>query len=311
MKTPYSYTILRYVHDTVVGEFANIGVVVYSAESRCLKSRFRNTYGERISKMFPGFDGPFFKKLVANLRSSFEKEAQALESPLEMEPIARDVLSIAISILPRDDSSFQWSPSKFGLTSDLEETLNSLFDRFVNVFDQDAESDSRTDEAVWHSFKEDFEQHKILSSLHSTTIKGEDGEIEFENAYQNGRWHCFEPLSFDLLKSKSIVHKAHAALGKMVSVKPRSEEVKVYYLVGEPHHQECWNAYEKALSILDKSPVEHEIVSERERERFSERFAMEVMNLPPSRSLEMPFQVEEFYLESEDDDETQRQTLKE
>ena len=54
-KHPYTYTILRYVHDTSTGEFANVGVVLSSPEAHYANAILRPTYG-RLSKMFPGFD---------------------------------------------------------------------------------------------------------------------------------------------------------------------------------------------------------------------------------------------------------------
>jgi hypothetical protein len=35
-KTPYSFSVLRYVHDPVSQEFANIGVAFFSSQARYL-----------------------------------------------------------------------------------------------------------------------------------------------------------------------------------------------------------------------------------------------------------------------------------
>jgi hypothetical protein len=49
---PVFHTLLRYVHDVASGEFANVGVVLYSPEARFTGALCRDTHG-RISKMFP------------------------------------------------------------------------------------------------------------------------------------------------------------------------------------------------------------------------------------------------------------------
>ena len=36
----YSFVTLRYVHDVVTGEFANVGVVLYAPDARLLEARF-------------------------------------------------------------------------------------------------------------------------------------------------------------------------------------------------------------------------------------------------------------------------------
>ena len=47
-------------------------------------------------------------------------------------------------------------------------------------------------------------------------------------------------------------------------------------LLGEPQIEKLKPAFEKALSILNKMPVETELVREGEAARFSERFASAV-----------------------------------
>ena len=52
-KLAYTYTVLRYVHDTSTGEFANVGVVMVCPEERYADAILRPTHG-RFSQMFPG-----------------------------------------------------------------------------------------------------------------------------------------------------------------------------------------------------------------------------------------------------------------
>ncbi len=63
MKTAYTYTVLRYVHDTATGEFVNTGVALYAPEARFAGALCRTTYG-RLRKVFPGMDGESFKSLM-------------------------------------------------------------------------------------------------------------------------------------------------------------------------------------------------------------------------------------------------------
>ena len=54
MKTAYSYTVLRYVHDTATGEFINVGVALLAPEQKFVLGEFRTTYGA-LKKNFPGY----------------------------------------------------------------------------------------------------------------------------------------------------------------------------------------------------------------------------------------------------------------
>jgi hypothetical protein len=56
MKTTYSYTVLRYVHDTTTDEFVNVGVALLAPEARYVSALCRTTSG-RLGKVFPGMNG--------------------------------------------------------------------------------------------------------------------------------------------------------------------------------------------------------------------------------------------------------------
>ena len=59
----YSFSVVRYVHDVMSGEFVNVGVAVYSADAWFLKARCTNHYG-RINRVFDRIDGDRFKQLM-------------------------------------------------------------------------------------------------------------------------------------------------------------------------------------------------------------------------------------------------------
>lgn len=175
--------------------------------------------------------------------------------------------------MPEDDSSLQWSEMGGGVSADLEKTLESLFQRLVMKYDSKQERDSRDDDAVWRNFRHKFEEKRVLQRLASKKIIIQNDEVEFKHALKNGVWHCMEPLSFDLMQATSIRQKAHLWLGKMTSIQEAEEPFKMYYLVGEPKHPENRLAFEQALAVLGKTPVEHEIIREDHAETFANRLA--------------------------------------
>lgn len=118
-----------------------------------------------------------------------------------------------------------------------------------------------------------FEEKRVLQRLGPKTITIQNDEVEFRHALKNGIWHCMEPISFDLVQATSIKQKAHLWLGKMTSIQDTDERFKMYYLIGEPKHAENRRAFEQALSVLDKTPVDHEIILEDQSESFANRVA--------------------------------------
>lgn len=271
-KQPYTYTVLRYVHDTGTGEFANVGVVLTSPAARYADAILRPTYG-RLSKMFPGMDGDHFRRVIRHLQSRFDELASRVREEMDLGQMPGSALELAHGVIAADDSSFQWSPMGSGLAADLPATLESIYQRMVERYDDKAKPESRSDEVIWRSFRKGFEERKVLSRLHPKVISVADDEVTFSHAWQNHQWHCMETVSFDLMQPQSIKDKAHNWLGRMTSIQNAPEQFCVYYLVGEPQQEGSRKAFDQALNVLHKTPVAHEIVREHEAESFAATMA--------------------------------------
>ncbi len=272
-RTPYSYIVLRYVHDIGTGEFINVGVVLTAARGSYIGAKFKTTYG-RVKKAFPTIDPDVFRARMRRLQATFD---QITEGNLET-PNARDakgataIEQLVHSVIRADDSSLQWSPVGSGLSKDLPGTLASLYQRFVTKYDTELTNAPRKDDDVWKHFRTELEKRNVLSHLKEKVIAVADDSVKFEHAWKNGAWHCYEPLSFDLASDSSIKEKAHRWLGQVSSIKASREGFRVYFLVGKPADADLNGAYEKAVSILRKAP-DSEVIEEEGAEQFSESVA--------------------------------------
>jgi len=276
MKNQYSYTysVLRYVHDVTSGEFVNVGVALHAPQAHYLSAICRTTYG-RLSKVFPGLNAEHFKALMRHIQNSFEERGERLASELQFSSPS-GVLEIAQSVLPKDDSSLQWSPSGSGRTDDPAQALEKLFDRMVMRYEERQVSHGRTDEDVWRNFKRDLEGQRILQHFMPKMISVQDDEVKFQHSWKNGKWHCLEPISFDLASADSIRDKAHRWLGQLASVQDAVDPFKVYLLVGAPQQENLQPAFQSAMSILRKIPCDKEIVLEQDGLSLAARIAGEV-----------------------------------
>lgn len=256
----YTYTLLRYVHDTTTGEFLNVGVAIFSPEARFIAARCRKTYG-RVARVFPDLDSKSFKNSMRFIERRFDALAKKNETELPLNDKA-DVLAIARSVLPEDDSALQWAPFGSGVSRDLAHTLEGLFDRMIQRYEERNTHERRTDSEIWRDFKKHLDIRDVSHVFEPKTITIKDDEVEFKHAWKNGQWHCMEPLSFDLSTADSIRDKAHRSLGQLTSVQDSLENFKIYLLVGEPQDPNLRPAFENAISILEKAQVDKEIVLE-------------------------------------------------
>jgi hypothetical protein len=273
-RIPYSFSVLRYVHDPVTQEFVNVGIAVFSKEARYLNSLCEIHYG-RITKVFGKIDGERFRQATRYIQDRVRTIGRDLASSLPFESNLT-LESLLKMVLPPDDSAFQFSPTGFGLSSDLDTTLRETFVRFVEKYSLAIQPPHRDDEEVWRVYKEPLERRHIASRLHKKRIVSPNFDYEFEHAWKNNQWHVYEPVSFDLLEANSILDKANRWLGRGTNLADSNENFKMYLLLGEPRDSSLKSAYIKAQNILYKMAKKPELIKEGEAEDFAEEIAREL-----------------------------------
>jgi len=279
MKTTFTYTILRYVHDIATGEFVNMGVALYAPEARFVSATCSQRHG-RLNKMFLDVNGDHLRKLMRYIQARFEEHSEKLKNELPFGAGPKSVLEIAYSILPQDDSSLQWSEAQSGLTEDPAATLEQLYARVVECYDQRVEVPSRQDEEVWKVFRRELESKQVLARMQPKRITAKDYDHEFEHAWKNGCWNLYQPLSMDLVDTDRILDKANRWLGRALNLQDSTEKFQIWMLLGEPRNEKLRPAYGKALNILNKMPVNKQFITEQDAQKFSIELAEEMAKHP-------------------------------
>ncbi|MGV2101280.1 DUF3037 domain-containing protein [Rhizobium sp. 21-4511-3d] len=266
-REPYTYVILRYRHDPIAGEQINVGVVLFAPKSGFLGALFRKAYG-RITKVFPDVNGAVLKHDLMQLERDFAKLSKRRETG-DLLSNELTALSFAHRILPVDDSSLVWGDLSSGTTIDAGRTLEDLHSRFISQYDEQ-QVQRRADADIWKPFRDRLLERKIADLFQAKTISSPRNEVEFEHAWKNGKWHCIQPLSFDLTTEDGIQEKAARWVGMMVGLSKAEEKFKPYFLVGKPTDDKMLPAYERALAFLSDAPLEPEVIQETEMDHFAD-----------------------------------------
>ena len=269
----YTFLILRYRHDPLAGEQLNVGVVLHSAESKFLGARFRKAYG-RVSKAFPDMDGSTLRQDLTRIERSFAKLNTSERGGLFFDD--NDAATFANRVVGKDDGSLVWSDLGSGTTDNAEATLDKLFFRFVTQY-EDTSLPRRTDADIWKPVRDRLLELRIGAIFEKKTIASTRDEVEFEHAWKNGKWHCIQPLSFDLASIDGIQEKAARWVGHMVGLSKAAENFHPYFIVGKPSDATLTAAYERAVDFIGEAPLSPTIVSEEEVETFVNNIADQVM----------------------------------
>ncbi|MBK8157378.1 MAG: DUF3037 domain-containing protein [Rhodospirillaceae bacterium] len=260
-KIPYSYTILRYVHDPVTGEFVNVGVLMHLPELRKVQIKTRTSIG-RLRGAFPDLDRDAFNSAMRSIKSGVSAVSRRLaeNNMFESDRHAGDLARLALAT---DDSSLQWSNPGGGYTNSPEATLQRLFARYVSKYDTHAKS-RKTEEDVWRPVREKIAERKLPIEFEELEVVGAADTIQFGNAWKNGKWHAYEPISFDLADANGIKDKARRWRGHLDAAADGADAtgVSLHLLVGKPQTAALLPAYEQAVEILRTSEFKPAIYDE-------------------------------------------------
>jgi len=274
MKSAYTYVVIRYIHDVVSGEFVNVGVALYASSTGFLQTKCTEKYG-RLSKMFLHVDGTHYRSIMKYVQQKSDEMQQRLAEELSFER-PEDAADVLRRFIPADDSSLQISNVSGGITSDPLETLEMLYERYVEQYVEKGQHRQRNDEDVWRVFRSSLDKAKIARFFRPHCVLAKDYEYEFDHAWKNGQWQVLKPISFDLEDSASVRDKATKWLGRGTALHEANDPFKMYLLLGTPSRPELAPAFQSALNLLNQIPVEKEIGVESQAEVFAEEMQRQI-----------------------------------
>lgn len=251
---PYSFCFLRYVHEPLSGEFANVGVLLWAHQSRFLGFKASQKFS-RLSHFFHGFQSQDHRQLIARIDTQFQKLAKDLADtqnlPLSEAPeSARD---LALKVIPHDDAALQWSLSGGGLTDSPEGELEALFAEAVGRHYDSAEEPNRDDKTIYREiFSPAFESPLVRPRITSHEVSTSLASHVFPQAWKNGVWNVYQPLSFDLKQSETIRNKAYRWESLTRFLSESEERAKIHLLLGAPSDGNR-KSYADAKDILNSS----------------------------------------------------------
>jgi len=274
-KTPYSYVVLRYMHDVFTREFVNVGVLLYAPRAGFLGFEKLPAL-ERVKGMFPGVHSDSLRDLLGFLASRTAGIQVQTSQLLERDTLSAE--NIARTLLPPDDSALQWSEAGGGATDDPQQSLRELFERLVERHLKAYAPTRKEDVDVWKPFEREFRQRDVLQRFQEKTLAVGKLKHRFENAWQpsGGFLRLFQPLSFDLLDSSKIVEKAIHWNGLLRQLRKADADFYTYLLVGAPSGKERQDAFEQACETLAEGGDQKQLIREGDASSFAAGMEKEI-----------------------------------
>lgn len=230
--TPYTYSVIRYLHDPATGEMLNIGVILCAPAARVIEARLEYRY-ERLSDAFVDFDGDHYRRTLHQFTQVLDvlRERLSATTLFDLWDISSNAQSIAKQIWPDMDLSFQIGEVMAGISDDLSDTIESLFHRMVTSQYQRATQERRTDDEVWSVYQKPLVRRHVVSNLRPTVLTTPEVTVKFAHAFRNEKWHVLQPLSMDLKRgSTSKTRLCDGWVAHMLLRLTRSSGHSMFYL---------------------------------------------------------------------------------
>lgn len=263
-KIPYTYCLVKYLHDPAAGEMLNVGVLLCAPSISFIDARFNRFY-ERLSNAFAGFDGDHYREIITSIQFSIDKLRTSQSAPtlFVMETEVKSVDEVIKRIVPDRGLGIQFGPMLAGLADDPNDELDHIFEQAVIAQYPKQAGEARTDEDVWTVYRRSLSAKKVdryLQPKRLTSVEGFD--FKFEHAFKNEKWHVLKPVNMDYAQAAYIQTKATRILGEATALSGNLELSTYYILLGKPRDINHKPAYIKAKNLLNKIPVKKEIFEE-------------------------------------------------
>jgi len=273
-KIPYTYCLIKYMHDPAVGEMLNIGALLSAPTVSFIGVAFNEHY-ERLSRTFVNFDGEHYREIVGEIERRVQKLVPRRdESSLFPISEAPETVEQGIRLIAPDRGlSIQFGPMLAGLTDEPESELSHIFDQSVISQYPQKNRRGRDDQEVWHRYRRSLHEKRIDIYLEPKVFTSDSYEYRFEHAFKNENWHVLKPVTMDYAHSQSIQERATKVFGEASALEGNPEIGTYYILLGEPQLESHQAAYTKAKNLLNKIAIKKEIIEEDAAEDFAAELA--------------------------------------
>ncbi|MDQ3712212.1 MAG: DUF3037 domain-containing protein [Acidobacteriota bacterium] len=266
-KFGYTYCLVKYVHNPAAGEMLNIGVLLFSDVAKQIVGKFEIHF-DRLSSAFANFDGDHYRFVIRNLEHSISQLNDRFNPSLFQREF-EDIKEIFRLLVPDLGLSIQFGNVLAGITNNLEDEAGHIFYRLITSQTPQREKKSRSDEEVWTIFNKPLSQRQVTKYLEPKHFTSNEYDLKFEHTFKNEKHHILDPVTMDYAQAESIQNRAIKILGQATTLEGNPEIGKLYLLLGAPKNTSHRNAYTKAKNLLNKIPIDKEIIEENEAEDFA------------------------------------------
>jgi len=269
----YTYQILRYIPDQVTGEFVNVGLVLFCAQTNYLKSQMIEK-SARVKAVFPELNS----RILMGRLAAFTKAIQNISSDEKTLNLIKSIEEVTKTILAPDDSALQFGPVETGIDINIQNAFNYLYDRLIIKYESQEPTRYLTDSDIWRNeYKSYFKQLEAKKLIVNRKVKTKGNiEINFDYAIKNGKWNYLEPVTFDLSNKSNITDKVFRWMGKLEELSQSDESFNLYLLSKLPDDAELTSFIYERLGNRSDDNHKIQIIKPEDAQKLADQLMQDV-----------------------------------
>lgn len=260
METQFTYSLLKYRHSLSLGEVVNIGLLIWSSDTKQIYFRFPRQL-KRLSSLYSENSITLIRRYLKAFSSKVNEIEHNQNSAVDLFQSSISLDLVVRELLPITDNSIYFEEPRSGITSNISQIVRYLENEFLKYY-FDSNGQEKKDEAYIRK-----NIHRLINASPAKekikkTVKLENKSVSevFDYSWQNGVVNYVNPLSFDLSDSSSIQNKSLKWFG---SVSFLNEKDRAFaFLTTRPDRRNLLKNYKDAVNILLKTDANIRIIEE-------------------------------------------------
>lgn len=279
MSNYFTYSILQYKHNLVLGESLNVGILFYFPEDHFFE--FVSGDGYRAKAIYPDFDNSIFHSYLKAITTKVKKHVDLFNE----KPVGSDFAKyIHKNILAEDAAGliFREPVNVKNVFSDRINAIDEYSKLLLPGIDIEKPSIIKHNEnyilKIFNGYL--FSKDKSLENKFkkNETLKTKNFTIKFDLSWQKNIPKYIKPISFDFTDEISIQTKAAVYNSYILDLADyaSSKESWFDFLITKPQSGNLIRPYENALDYLNNIKAPKKLITEDQLEVYSQNVLSEI-----------------------------------
>lgn len=279
MSKYFTYSVLQYKHNLILGEILNVGILFYFPGNSCFE--FVNGDGSRVKSVYPDFDNSLFNGYLKTIQTKVKKKIDLFrQSPsgAEFEQfIKRNILAEdAAGLIFREPVQVR------NVVVDNKQAVEAYSQLLLPGIVVAKPIITRHNENyILKEFngylvdKDKSIEHKLSKN---ELVDAGNFKVKFDLSCENKTKNYIRPISFDLNDETNIANKSfqYSGLINALNKTNHTKESRFDFLISAPREHNLQRSFQNALDILDSSRGNKQLITEDQWENYTEQLIAEI-----------------------------------